>query len=54
MKQKVKCANCGVEREINRKNTTLPDYSFRCIRCDKEVAQDVNYREKMDKFNNEI
>ena len=54
MKQIVKCKNCGTEREIIRKWNTPKDYSFWCLVCRKEVAQDLEFREKLStsqKFN---
>lgn len=37
--QHVKCAICGTERDIRRKQNTAPDYSFWCEKCRKEVPQ---------------
>lgn len=48
MKQLVKCAACGEIREIRRKKNTPSDYSFWCSRCHKEVAQNLDFREKED------
>jgi len=50
MKQKVKCKICGVIRQLHRKKNTPPEYSFRCFRCDKEVAQDLDFRKQQDKL----
>lgn len=48
MKQKVKCADCGRERVINRRKNTHPCYSFWCDVCRKEVAQDRDFRKQQD------
>lgn len=38
-KQDCKCSVCGVEREVVRKKATPENYSFWCIKCQKEVKQ---------------
>jgi hypothetical protein len=50
MKQIVKCKTCGTIRDIIRKTQTPKEYSFWCLICRKEVAQDLEFRNKKDRL----